>query len=159
MAIDTPFVRGADKLKVRLDTIRRSLDISLLLEETKDLIHRRTIRRFEQEVDPDGKPWAKLKASSLRRKARKGAGDRQILVQTGAMKKAIKIIRGGVGSTFTNVGAGFRIGIQDPQIAEYARVQNRGYGSIPKRRFLGIGALDIKAVDSLLRRKATAIGD
>jgi hypothetical protein len=96
-----------------------------------------------------------LAESTLRRKAALGYGNEQKLVRKGTMRDAIQIIRGGItGATFTNTGAGVRIGIQDPEIAKYARIQNRGNHHIPARRFLGIGRLDVKSVDSLLRRKA-----
>jgi len=58
---------------------------------------------------------------------------------------------------FTNTGAGIRIGITDPDIATYGVVQNRGNGRVPARRFLGIGRLDVKAVDSKLRRIAAQL--
>ena len=156
--VDTKFVRGAAKLKTRIDTIRRNINIPAFMEETKKLLMDRTMNRFEREVDPDGRPWKDLAPSTLRRKRMLGYGDKQKLVRTENMKNAIKVIRGGVGSTFLNTGAGFRIGIQDPEIARYAEEQNHGTAKIPARRFLGIGALDIKAVDALLRRKAKAMG-
>lgn len=158
MDIDTKFVRGATKLNTRIETIRKSIEISFLVSEIQQSLLRRTLARFEREVDPDGRAWKPLTATTLRRKASQGFGDRKILQRTMKMQQAIAVIRGGLGSTFTNTGAGFRIGIQDPEIAEYARVQNSGNRRIPARRFLGIGALDIKSVDSLLRRKGEEIG-
>lgn len=154
MSIDTKFVRGADKLKVRLATIRSKLFLPAFTEEIKDLLVGRTQRRFDREVDPNEKPWDKLAPSTIATKRRLGYGDKKILVRTGNLRGSIKAIRGGLGTIFTNTGAGFRIGIDDPEIVKYARVHNRGGGKIPMRKFLGIGALDIKSVDSLLRRKA-----
>ena len=150
---DTPFVRGADKLLRRISTIRANLDLPDLMDEIAMLLLRRTLDRFDKEVDPDGKPWPDLSKETIRTKRRKGLGKRK-LISKGEMRSAISVIRGGLGSTFTNTGAGFRIGIQDDRIAKYARIQNRGNRHIPARRFLGIGSADIKAVDALLRRKA-----
>lgn len=157
MALDTKFVRGATKLNRRIATIRQNLQLPILIEETKRLMLRRTLARFEREVDPNEKAWKPLKESTLRRKASAGYGDKKKLQRTEKMKSSIKVIRGGFGTTFTNTGAGFRIGIEDPDVANYARIQNRGNRRIPARRFLGVGALDIKSVDSLLRRKAKEI--
>lgn len=152
MSIDTPFVRGADRLSRRIRTIRENLGLPDLTEEIGDLLLARTMRRFERGVDPDERPWAPLKPETIRRKAR-GGFPAKPLQRTLKMKDSIKKIRGGSGSLFTNTGAQVRIGIQDPQIADYARRHQQGRG-IPARRFLGIGALDVKAVDSLMRRKA-----
>jgi hypothetical protein len=83
-----------------------------------------------------------------------------MLVRTGKLRGSIKLIRGSVdGATFTNTGGGIRIGIEDPEIAAYARVHNRGFPAkkIPARQFLGVSRNDIKAVDGLLRRKAKQI--
>lgn len=157
---DTAFVGGAQKLRQRIRTITRNLALPVLTEEIGDLLYMRTMRRFRAEVDPDGRRWADLAPSTLRRKASMGLADTQKLERRGYMMKAIKKITGRTAdSTFFNTGAGVRIGIDDPGIAEYARAQNRGVkGRIPARRFLGIGRLDVKAVDSLLRRKSQQIG-
>lgn len=161
MALDTKFVRGADRLAARIQTIRATLALPAMTETIGQLLLRRTRERFAREVDPDGRPWEPLAASTLRRK-RKEFGDTQILVRTGALRDSIDIIRGDVtGKTFTNTGAGVRIGVDSEEVSEYARVHRRGMRSknLPVREFLGIGRLDVKAVDSLLRRKAKQIED
>lgn len=160
MVRDTQFVRGAERLGRRIATIRRTLNLPDLTDEIGQLLLNRTLRRFKAEVTPDGIPWEPLKESTIRRKRQLGYGDRQKLQRTDDMRSAIRLIRGGItGAMFTNTGAGVRIAITDPKIAEYARVQNRGSydGRIPARRFLGIGRLDVKAVDSFLRRKAKQV--
>lgn len=156
-ATDTKFVRGAAKLSQRIQTIRNATALPPLIDEITDLLLKRTLRRFDAQVDPDGKKWAPLKDVTLRRKKQGGFGDKPSLVRTQTMRDAIHRIRGGAGSTFFTTGAGSRIGIDDPAIAEYAKAQNKGTKTIPARRFLGLGALDIKAVDGLLRRKAQQI--
>lgn len=154
MSLDTPYVNGAEKLKQRIATLRSRLQLPALTTEIANLIRRRTIERFDREVDPDGIPWKPLAESTILRKRRGGYGNKKKLVRTESLRGAIRIIRGGLGATYTNTGAGFRIGVEDPKIAQYARIQNNGNRRIPARRFLGIGRLDVKAVDSLLRRKA-----
>lgn len=154
---DTEFVRGAERLGQRIATIRSTLALPALTKETGDLLLKRTLQRFDREVDPDERPWAPLKPSTIEIKRRLGYGHKGKLKRTDAMRNAIRIIRGGLGTTFTNTGAGVRIGIESPKIAEYAKAQNQGTDRIVARRFLGVGRLDVKAVDSLLRRKAKEI--
>lgn len=158
MVSDTRVVRGAEKLSKRISTIRSKLALPPLTSEIGDLLLKRTMIRFKQEVSPEGTPWAPLAEATIARRRREGYGPGPKLVRTGALKGAIQIIRGRAdGGIFFNTGAGLRIGITDPEIAEYGNVQNRGDGRIPARRFLGISALDIRAVDSLLRRKAAQL--
>lgn len=154
MATDTPQVTGAAALSQRIAKLRENLNLPALTQEIGVLLQRRTIQRFDKEVDPDNRRWKPLSPATLRIKRRLGYGRKGMLKRTERLRNSIRVIRGGFGSTFTNTGAGVRIGVDDPKVAEYARVQNRGEGRIPARRFLGIGSLDVKAVDSLLRRKA-----
>lgn len=156
---DTPYVKGADKLQRRIATIRKNLNLPAMTQEIGQLLLKRTQDRFDKEVDPDSKPWKPLAPATLERKRREGYGDAKKLVRKGDLRKAIAIIRGGAGTTFTNTGAGVRIGIDDPTQVAKAQAQNKGTSRIPARRFLGVGALDVKAVDSYLRRKAANLGD
>lgn len=155
---DTKFVDGAEKLKRRIATITASLALPAMMNEIGELLLRRTLRRFDAEVDPDNQKWKPLASETLQRRKRSGGYEgKKILVQTGEMRKAIDIIRGGAGSVYTNTGAGVRIGIQDEEIAVRGRVHNSGLGGIPQRRFLGIGKTDIGSVDQFLRRRADAM--
>lgn len=158
---DSAYVGGAAKLQQRIRTLRRNLGLPALIPEIGELLYKRTMDRFRREVTPNEVPWAPLAAATLSRKAREGYGNQQKLVRKGYMRDAIKIIRGNItDSTFVNTGAGLRIGIDDPGVAEYAKAQRRGIpGRMPAREFLGIGRLDVKAVDSFLRRKAATMGD
>lgn len=155
MATDTTYVRGADKLKKRIATIRSNLQLPVMVAEIGNLMHRRTLARFDRAVDPNEKPWPELKPATVLDKRRRGFGAQGPLKRTLRLRSAIKVIRGDItGAIFTNTGAGVRIGIDDPDVVPYARVHNRGYQTTKMRRFLGVGALDIKAVDALMRRKA-----
>lgn len=157
MATDNRVVRGHEQLSRRIATIRRNLGLPAMVDEIGKLLHRRHLERFDREVDPNYVPWVELSPATLAIKRRLGYGHKGKLQRTGALRSAIRIIRGGLGTVYTNTGAGLRIGVEDPRIAEYARDQNEGTSRIPARRFLGIGALDVKAVDSLMRRKAAAL--
>lgn len=161
MVSDTRYVRGAERLGRRIATIRGNLNLPAMVDEIGNLLLKRTMNRFDREVDPDGIPWLPLKETTILRRRQMGLGPHPKLVRTSDMRGAIKLIKGGIqGAVFANTGAGVRIGIDDEEIAKYGRVQNRGSedGRIPARRFLGIGRLDVKAVDSLLRRKADQLG-
>lgn len=159
MAQDTKYVRGAAKLSQRIKTIQASLTLPSMVDDITNLILARTLRRFDRQVDPDENKWEPLKESTISVKKRLGFGDKPSLVRTRKMRDAIHRIRSSLGSTYFRTGASSLIGIDDPEIAEYAKVQNKGYKphNIPARRFLGIGALDVRAVDSLMRRKAKQI--
>lgn len=154
---DTEFVRGAQKLSARIASIRRAVDLPDMTNEIGDLLLKRTLTRFDKEQDPDGRPWRALSPVTIETKRRKGFGGKGKLKRTEALRNAIRKIRGGRGTVYTNTGAEVRIGVEDSKIAPYARAQNTGTRTIPARRFLGIGRLDVKAVDSLLRRKATQL--
>jgi phage gpG-like protein len=148
MGLDTKFVRGASKLKETLNRIQAELSLPIMKEEIGQFILRRTLVSFDHEEDPDGSPWQPNATSTLRRK-RVG-----ILNVTGTLRNSIQLIRGSnIGTLAVNTGAGIRIGISDPEQARIGRYQQFGTKNIPARRFLGIGAEDIKAVDNYLRRK------
>lgn len=154
MPIDTPQVTGADRLQRRIATIRANYSLPEMTDEISALLLRRTKDRFEKEVDPEGVPWVGLSDHTLKRREREGYGAKKKLQRTETMKNAIRIIRGGRGTVYTAATTSIKIGISDTTVAKYARPQNDGSRTIPARQFLGIGRLDIKAVDSLLRRRA-----
>lgn len=154
---DTQFVRGADKLSARIQSIKAAIALPSLTSEIADLLVRRTLQRFDREEDPDGKKWAPLATETLATKQRLGYGKKGILKRTESLREAIGRIRGGIGTFAVNTGAGFRIGIKDPATVDRARALNYGTNKIPARRFLGIGRLDVKAVDSLMRRRASKL--
>lgn len=152
-ARDTRFVNGAQRLSQRIRTIRTTLALPVLTEEIGGLLLRRTKDRFRAEVDPDRKPWKPLAESTVRSRIRLGYGAGPKLRRTDALLDAIRVIRGNnSGAVYTNTGAGIRIGVEGKESMK-AYVQNNGFGHVPARRFLGIGALDVKSVDSFLRRK------
>lgn len=150
----TSRVTGAERLKRRIQTIRQNLDLPAMTEEINALLLVRIRRRFDNEVDPENRPWVPLAPVTIADKIRRGFGDKKKLVRTGKLRDAIQSIRGGAGAVYTNTGASARIGIDDPSVVARARALNSGTNKIPARRFLGIGSLDVKAVDSLLRRRA-----
>lgn len=156
MANDAPFVDGAAKLSRRIATITAKLALPAMTQEIGELLVRRILKRFDEEVDADGKKWKDLSPVTLGIKKRLGYGGEKKLVRTHALRDAIKVVKGGAGSFAINTGAGLRIGIDDGVLGErgqpvslYARIQNRERNG---RQFLGIGRLDIKSVDSFLRR-------
>lgn len=152
--MDNKYVRGAAKLKTRIATIRSSIDLPGIESDIGQLLLQRTLRRFDRQVDPNENKWIPLSKSGARSKAYRVGPEAPLLVRSGALRKAIALVRGGLGQLQLNTGAGMRVGIEDQQIAEYARLHNQGKGGMPLRKFLGIGALDVKAVDALMRRKA-----
>lgn len=143
-------VTGQEKISTRLNKIRSMTGAFLLGQELRNLLLKRTLDRFDRGVDPDNVPWKPLSMSTIARRRRAGQGER-ILFVTGKLRESIVIIRGRGFVTATNTGAGFRIGVEDPDVA-YGRMHQIGIG-VPQRRFLGIGRLDVVAVNALLRRR------
>jgi phage gpG-like protein len=159
MSDDTKFVDGAAKLSRRIATIRERLALPVMIPQIGALLLKRTLDRFDREVTPDDLAWVPLADSTLKRRSYLGVGKKK-LVNYGDLRASIAIIKGGAGTTFTNTGAGLRIGIDSNKVnregvplALIGSVLNRGNKHIPARQFLGIGRLDVKAVDSLLRRQ------
>lgn len=153
-ARDTSYVRGAARLSQRISTISAALNLPVLTESVASLLLARTLRRFDQQVDPDGRPWEPHAESTKRQRG----SNATILNRTGAMRGAITRIRGNAaGTVYAITGAGARIGIDDPRQVPKGTYHQYGTRHIPQRRFLGIGRLDVKAVDSLLRRKSIAL--
>lgn len=156
---DTKQVKGAASLKKRLRSIQQNTKTALASRSILKYILQRNLERFRLGVDPEGVPWKPLAQSTILRKRRaqrtgdalRGSGSR-ILVRTGAMFRNIKVLTGAVsGGLGVATGYGGRIGIADPEIADYARKHQSGRGR-PRRRFLGVSLADRKAVDSMLRR-------
>jgi hypothetical protein len=120
------------------------------------LLLKRVKARFNRGVDADGVKWPPLEPATKRRKS--SSKHQNPLKRTGTLYDAIKVIQGTHAGLFASAtGAGFRIGVSDPEAAEYGRLMNNGFyhvrakRMIQPRRFLGVGELDRKAVDSALR--------
>lgn len=161
---DTHYVRGAQKLGRRIASVKQALSVAVVVELAGPYMKRRTLERFDKEVDPDDNPWARLSRSTvLRRKRKPGTrmknGRPKILDDSGSMRAAIKAIRGRAdGAVYTNTGAGVRIGITDPKQLAKAFVHQRGWDRTPQRRFLGVGRKDTDAISAMLRRAAERAG-
>ena len=150
------FVRGDTKIAAKVRNIKTVLAVAVLQEELGQLLLRRTLDRFDREVDPDNKPWVPLAESTLQRRRRDAAGKgSKILHKTLALRNSIQRIRGSAsGLVAANTGAGFRIGVNDPSQTGKAAAHQYGTASIPVRKFLGIGKLDVRSVDNFLRRRS-----
>jgi hypothetical protein len=161
MSLDTRVVTGAERLKRRLSAIRTTLQLPALTNEIGLLLLRRMQDRYDREVDPEGERWVPLARKTVLDKQRLGVGSKGILKRTDELRHAIQIIRGSVaGTMFTNTGGGVRIGVSGPpKVVSRGRAHQRGVPQkhLPQRRFLGIGSLDVRSVDSMLRRKAVDI--
>lgn len=147
-------VTGAKALRRRINTIQAGLPLLVSRDRMSAFLLRRIKERFLKEQSPDGTRWARLSPNT-----KPGLS---ILRSTSALYNNIDVLdgAGGFGSA---TGAGFRIGVKNASSqqpgrrrtdnpAVYGRYHNLGIG-VKRRRFLGVGRLDIKAVDSLLRRE------
>ncbi len=147
-------VVGAGALLKRIATIQSGIGPLVSRERLGAFLVRRMQERFDKEQAPDGSRW-KSRASSSR-------GNHKILNRTGALRGALGVLEGSGGGFGAATGAGFRIGIRSVKVrdgsrtsdtAVYGRIHHQGNKHVPQRRILGISALDVKAVDSLLRRE------
>lgn len=129
--------------------------------ELKDLLRRRVLARFDEGVAPDGSPWAGLMEETIKRKRRAGyPHPDRILYATSRLRGSIKIIQGTNQNILaSSTGLGFRVGISNPQTAEYGRLHNYGLGGQEPRRFIGLGALDLVSVQGFLRRRVKSIAN
>lgn len=161
---DNRYVRGAQRLGTRISRIKQVLSVAVVVELAGPYMKRRTLERFDREVDPDENPWKKHAPSTLRRRRSKPGtrmknGRPKILEDSGQMRNAIRAIRGRAdGAVYTNTGAGVRIGITDPKQVPKAFVHQRGWEHVPQRRFLGVGRKDTDAISAMLRRAAERAG-
>lgn len=148
-------VTGQQSLIRKLKRVRLGLPGVIENDEAKQLLVRRIRARFDSQVDPDNMPWAPLKPRTVEIKKRLGAPKpNQALYRWGALRESIDVIRGSNAGLFsTNTGLGFRIGVTDPEVADYARIQQYGNSRIAARPFLGLNELDIKSYRSLASRK------
>ncbi len=152
-------VVGVQELRRKLDLIRRDVPKILSRERLGQFLLRRMRARFLEEKDPDGKPWKPLSPNS-----KEGA---QLLVQTGNLFKSMDVMGADRGGYSLSTGFGFRIGIKSRRYTErfsrggsrtvdtavYGRAHQLGNGHVPQRRFIGIGASDVRSVSELLRRE------
>lgn len=149
-------VTGDRALLARIATIQQGVGALASRERLGAFLLRRMLQSFDREEDPDGKRWA-ARSSQTR-------GTHKLLNRTGVLRAAIGVLGGAGGRGFgVATGAGFRIGVRSHTVKDssgrainpsiYGKVHQQGNKHVPQRRFLGIGALDIKAVDSLLRRE------
>lgn len=157
MATAKKAVKGDKALLARIATIQEGIGPLVSRQRLGDFLLRRMLARFDREEDPDGRKW---KARSTAKRAR----SHKLLNETGELRSSIGVLGGEGGTGFgVNTGAGFRIGVRAHSVTDshgrtinpavYGKVHQQGNGHVPQRRFLGIGALDVKAVDSLLRRE------
>lgn len=148
-------VSGDQKLLKRIRTIQEGLPALASRERLGDFLVRRMQERYGRRVDPEGRPWKERSTNTK--------GDHPLLEKKGNLRKAIGVLGGLNGSGMgIATGAGFRIGVRSVKVPEsgrtvdtavYGRAHQIGNKHVPRRRFIGISDLDVKAVDSLLRRE------
>ena len=111
--------------------------------------------------DPNRRPWRRIRPSTLKRRKR-NKNDRQALVDTGALRRAVRVTRDDLNNVLT-VGRGraaIGIPVTSSQYDKGVKMQEgykkRARGGreivIPARPFIGLGPLDIKAVDRFVDR-------
>lgn len=133
---------------------------NIVLANTKARFDPKGRNRFAQ-FDPDKKPWAQNTEYTIaRRKSNKRTN--QALVDTGALRDAIVIVRSNLRSALT-VGKGSAVvGIPRTSVqydkgfkmqnGYIKRIPGRDPIPIPARPFIGIGPLEVSAVGRFIDR-------
>jgi len=129
----------ADRLLLRLKRMQTSAEkLSPVLEDIgQDMVTATKTQRFDQEKDPERRPWKKLSPGykAYKDRVRPGA---KILVFNGTLKDSI---RHSVSSDAVSIGTS----------VEYASKHQYGEGKLPARPFLGFNSDD--ATKALARVK------
>lgn len=119
-------------------------DITKPLEQLGEAIIGNTQRRFEEEVDPDGKAWAPLSESTIkqRRKGNNGTGaPDQILNDTGLLKGSY---------IATVVGRTLEVGTNVEYAVYHQGVEDSVDGNLPVREHLGISDEDVLDAEDII---------
>lgn len=158
-------VTGQAKVKALMARAAGIPELVFAQGRLESLLLRRTKARFAPigttagaQKTPDGQLWKPLAPSTLA----SGGDNKRKLNRSGQLLQSIAILRTNMrdSAIASPTGGGFRIGINPGSPANaYARIQNNGGVSgrnlssrIPARRYLGIGAGDVRAVSDLLYR-------
>jgi len=121
-------------LKISVDGKQLKRDIGLRKSRVSNLqpplrgfgyyLEQETEKQFNTETDPQGRPWAELKPSTLQQKRAKGYPD-DILTATGEMRSTVYSVASKRSLEF---------GIRDPK----ARWHQYGTSKMPQRQIIGI---------------------
>lgn len=160
-------VSGQQRILARMRRVREGLPGIMQSEEIVQFLSARLRRNFDKGVDPDGKPWKPLAASTIERKKKAGNPyPNRPLYATGLMRRSISVIVGRADGIFAvNTGLGLRIGVDSEEASQYARIHNYGGMAgnpphkIPMRKFLALGAKDVVAVQGYVRRRIKKLVD
>lgn len=159
-------VRNTSRVKSSLAGLSAATSVALSSGRLERLLLRRTLERFQTlganrraQKSPEGDTWARPTKHTMR-KRKLSSDSNRALFDTGALMDSISVLRSELRSKAalaSPTGAGFSIGVQAGSPAEkYARLHQFGgrtkYGRVPARRYLGISAEDVKAVEDMLLR-------
>lgn len=153
-------VTGAGKLRAQLDNLGEEAIGLVDKENLGSFLLTRMQRRYVKQVDPNEVRWKPLSPRTKR--------SSRILFKRGVLFNSIKVLGKSERGLGVSTGAGFRIGVVSRKVFEplveggsrvvdpsvYGRAHQRGLGRVPRRRFIGIGPSDRKAVREYMRRAA-----
>lgn len=152
-------ITGQRRIVAKFQRIRSRLPEAFDDSHAKRLLIGRIRARYKAEVSPDGEKWPALSDKTIRNKRAKGSRDPyKKLVDSGLMYRSLQEISKGNAGTFgINTGLGFRIGIDDAEASEYARVHQYGTSRVPARPFLGLTDLDARSYREAVARQLRRI--
>ena len=137
------------------DALRRLIhsgqDLSPVLRDIGEHLLNTTRQRFNDEQDPDGKPWEPLSPTTIARKKR---NQDKILIQDGHLQGTLNYR---VGKDHIDIGSPrIYAGVQQFGAAKGAFGTTRKghpipWGNIPARPFLGLSAQDDREIRTVVR--------
>ena len=135
-------VSGLKELAQKTAPFRTSAFAHSMVREGIGIVSRGIKERFDAEVDPNYRPWAPLKESTLKRKGERG----KILVKSGRLRSSLHVV--GINAFASKVVADDKPGLFHEQ----------GTSKMVARPFMGISEKDNQAIGNLLTRRLRELG-
>lgn len=145
-------------IKALGDVAKRLQNFDAPLRESGAYLERRTKNRFDEEKDPDGRPWAPLKPSTL---AAKGTTailrEKSILVGgirfLSPTKNEVRVVSGQEYGAFHQTGTRpYKIRPKNKKLLKFQTADGFGFAKevnhpgLPARPFLGINGEDVEKI-------------
>jgi phage gpG-like protein len=135
-------VSGLRELAQKTEPFRSPTFAHGAVQEGIGIVSRGIKERFDAEVDPNYRPWAALKESTVKRKGGRG----KILVKSGGLRNSIRVM--GINAMASKVVAKDIPG----------KFHQEGTPKMVSRPFMGISDKDNRNVESMLRRRLRLLG-
>lgn len=141
--MDLEFKFDTTEIQNKFKKLAKVVDGREITRKVANVLLQEAEAAFDNEVSPDGKPWAKLNPSYKKRRYDRGYTG-NILQVTGDLVKSLNI---DYGDSVAMVGAG------EP----YGQYHQMGTSKMPARPFLGLGDDGVAEIKAILHRELSKI--